>query len=265
MRAAPIAAALAGTLAAGAPVQTPPDASTLVLSAPVAVAEIDAGKLKGDLVRLAWSPDATAVYLRAAARDSRGGTTARHYVLDLATGVPKAVAGEPPWAAAYWSWKSAQAAPDAPSWRIEVEQQRKRVTATATPMGGSLARGDPSGAGTGVGMGLEETGRMVEQGQMVNVYTLRLNGEVVGEFVNAPAIPGLTFGWGPPRSRLIAFVDRDGRVAIMDAEGRKHPVPASRSALLPAWSVDGRRLAYLEGKGKKKFVLRIVEVGSPGS
>jgi hypothetical protein len=133
-------------------------------------------------------------------------------------------------------------------------------------MGGDLAKGGLEG-GTSVGgaaTGLSTGDAMAAalQGQMVNVWTLKLKGEVVGEFVNAPSIPGLTFGWAPAGTGLIAFANTSGRVVIMDEQGRKQEIASSKSALLPAWSDDGKRLAYLEKTGKNKAVLRIVEVTS---
>jgi hypothetical protein len=100
---------------------------------------------------------------------------------------------------------------------------------------------------------------------MAHYYTLRLKGEVIGEFVNTVAVPGLTFGWGPESSGLIAFVNRDGRIVVMDEQGRKRQVPASRAAVLPAWADNGGRLAYFERTGKKTAVLKVVEVkqGTP--
>jgi len=260
---------IAVVLAFGSPVPAAPqhDASKLAISAPAAIVEIDVGKLKGELVRLAWSPDAMEIYLQTAERDSRGNVKFRHYVMGLNGAPPKSADQEPAWAGPYWAWKAGQAAPGFPAWKIQVDQERKRVTATATPMAGNMARGDPSGADRGLGgsggVSVEEAARAAEQSQMATVYTLKLKGEVVGEFVNVPAMPGVTFGWGPANSGLVAFANRDGHVVIMDDQGRKKEVPSSKSALLPAWTGDGKRLAYLERTGKKKVMLRIVDITAP--
>ena len=81
--------------------------------------------------------------------------------------------------------------------------------------------------------------------------------------MNAPAIPGLTFGWGPAGTGLIAFSNPAGRLVIMDDQGRKQEIASSKSTLLPAWTDDATRLAYLERTGKDKVVLKIVEVTRP--
>ena len=241
------------------------DASKLTLSMPATIVEIDTGKLKGDVLRLSWSPDGQQLYLQTAERDRVGNIkTAHHYLVTLDGKPPTGVDQEPPWAATYWGWKSAQSAPRMTSFRIEVEQQQKRVTSTSVPMGGNLAKGGPEGGtavgGAATGFGSGDAMSAALQSQMANVFTLKLKGEVVGEFVNTPAIPGLTFGWGPAGSGLIAFSNAKGVVVIMDDQGRKQEIAASKPTLLPAWSDDGKRLAYLERTGKNKAVLKIVDV-----
>jgi hypothetical protein len=244
------------------------DASKLTLSAPTAILELDTGKLKGDLSRLSWSPDASQIYIQTIERERSGDIKAtRHYLLGLDSKATTTIDAEPPWAKNYWTWKSAQSAPGLVAFRIEPEQTQKRRTATATPMGGDLAKGSPEG-GTGVGgaatgLGAGDAMSAAIQSQMVNVYTLRLKGEVVGEFVNAPAIPGLTFGWAPVGTGLIAFANQTGRIVVMDDQGRKQEIAGSKAALLPAWSGDGARLAYLERTGRNKASLKIVEAGRP--
>jgi hypothetical protein len=256
---------LALIVAVGRPASPPADASKLTLSAPAAIVELDLGKLKGDLYRLAWSPDAKQLYLQTVERDRTGNLKAvHHYLLPLDGKTAKGVDGEPRWSAEYWAWKSMQTAPGLPAFKIEVEQQQKRMTGASTPMGGDLAKGGVEGTaslgGAATGLGAGDAMSAALQGQMVNVFTLKLKGEVVGEFINAPAIPGLTFGWAPSGTGLIAFANRDGRLVVMDDHGRKQEIPSSKSALLPAWSDDGKRLAYLEKTGKSKAVLKIVDV-----
>jgi hypothetical protein len=232
------------------------------------VIEVDTGKLKGDMWRLAWSTDGQQFYLESVERDRAGNIKAlHHYLVSRGDKSPKAVDETPAWANAYWTWKSAQSAPGLPALKIEVEQQRKRVSGTSIPMGGDLAKGgiDGSGApgGGATGFGTADALSAAQQSQMMNVYTLRLKGEVVGEFVNAPAVPGLTFGWGPQGTGLIAFVDRDGHVVVMDEQGHKQQIESSKAALLPAWSSDAKQLAYLERTGKNKAVLRTLDVTRP--
>ncbi len=258
---------LALTFAVGSP-SPAVDASKLTLSTPATIVEIDTGKLKGDLSRLAWSPDAQQLYLQTVERDRAGNIkTARHYVLERGGKPPKGIESEPAWSTAYWSWKSTQAAPGLPAFKIDVEQQQKRMSGTSIPMGGDLARGgvdtggSAGGAATGFGTGDAVSAAL--QSQMVNVFTLKLKGEVVGEFVNAPAMPGLTFGWAPAGTGLIAFANKDGRVIIMDDQGRKQEIASSKAAFLPAWTDDGKQLAFLERTGKNKAVLKIVDVTRP--
>jgi hypothetical protein len=246
--------------------QAPADATRVTVSAPAAVVDIDAGKLKGDIVRLAWSPDAGELYVQTS-ETSGLNIRLRHYRVGLDGTPPASIPEEPGWAALYWSWKSAQSAPGLSSLKIEVEQQQKRVSATSSPSGGSMARGDLPGsgsnAGAGAGMGLEDAARAVGQSQTANAVTLRLKGHVIGEFVNAAVVPGLAFSWGPSGTGLIAFVDQDRRVVIMDDQGRTQTCTRLTSAILPAWTSDGGRLAYLEKTGKRKFTVRVADVTIP--
>jgi hypothetical protein len=252
--------AMTTALVAGAPV----DATKLTLSAPASVAEIDTGKLKGDLFRLSWSPDAQQLYLQTVERDRTGNLkAAHHYLLPLDGKAPKNVDAEPPWSTAYWSWKSNRSAPGLPAFSIAVEDSKRRMTTTSIPTGGSLATGGGEAAGAGAtGLTTGDAMAAAMQSQMVTVWTLKLKGEVIGEFVNVAAVPGLTFGWGPHGSGLIAFSNPQGRVVVMDDQGRKQEVANSKSAVLPAFTNDGKKLAYLERSGKKAS-LKIVDVTRP--
>jgi hypothetical protein len=255
---------LAAILLAATPASPAVDASKLTLSAPAAIVELDTGKLKGDLFRLSWSLDGQEMYVQTVERERNGGIkSTHHYLLALDGKPPKGLDEEPVWSSRYWAWKSAQSAPGLMTFKIEVDQQRVRRTATAVPMGGDLAKGGvDGGGGIATGMSTGDAMSAAAQAQMVNVFTLKLKGAVVGEFVNTPAVPGLTFGWAPTGTGLIAFANPDGRIVIMDDQGRKQPI-ASKAALLPAWTADGARLAYLEKTGKNKATLKIVDVTRP--
>jgi len=68
---------------------------------------------------------------------------------------------------------------------------------------------------------------------------------------------------GPTGSGLIVFTPPDGKLVLMDSESRKLEVAGAKSAYLPAWTTDGKRIAYLEKSGRKKFLLRVVDVTLP--
>ena len=124
----------------------------------------------------------------------------------------------------------------------------------------------PSGGGAGGATGGSTTGDAVGaavQSQTATVVTLKLKGEVVGEFVNATPLPGATFGWGPSGTGLIAFVNGAGRLVFMDSDGRKQEVADSKAVLFPGWAADGARLVYLERSGRKKFTLKTLDITIP--
>jgi len=247
----------------GQAMQTPPPTAASVVVTPSApVVEFDMRKLKGPLVRqLAWSPDQTELYLQTyeANRDASVRNTF-HYVIPVAGGPPRQVETAPSWAVAYFQWKSGQASPDDPTWKIDVSSEKKLQSATAIPMGGDLARGGSVDA-TG-GVAVESVTAAVNQSGNVNIYSMLLSGEVVGYWENHPIVPGLTFGWAPKGVGLIAFADKAGKLALMDRGGKTRRIDSTKAVTLPAWSVDGTKLAYLEKTARTTYALVIATVGT---
>jgi hypothetical protein len=256
------------TLSLGQAAAAKPAADAVKFSPPAAIAELDMGKLKGEPWKLAWSADAKELYIQTAERDGAGVVQkARHYIIPAAGGAPKSVEEEPAWAAKYWAWKSWKAAPGSPSFQIALDERREILRATNPGRGASEAGlgGDPSaGAPVGGGGAAGRAGSVViSEGQNAVIRTMKLKGEVIGEWVNTVIVPGLTFGWSPAALDMIAFSPKDEDVVIMDQQGRKQRIDTGKTTRLPAWSDDGRKLAFLEQKDRKKFVLHVVEVGSP--
>ncbi len=114
---------------------------------------------------------------------------------------------------------------------------------------------DGGGGGVSLGASTANPGNIRS-----GVVSLLLLGESVGKFVDAKAIPGLTFGWGPENSGTIAFVDSDGRLFVMDQRKHKKPVNGVKDAMLPAWTADGTRLAYVQKTARKKYVMAWVPI-----
>jgi len=239
-------------------------AEALKVNAPVTLAELDMNKLKGVPYRLAWSPDRNELYVQTAELDGVGAVKkSRHYVMAAAGGAPKSVDEEPAWAVKYWTWKSWKAAPGSPSFAISVDERREIIKSGQAPTGGTLAGmgGDASAGATVGGGGPAGAGTMVlPEGQNANIRTMRLKGEVVGEWVNSVIVPGLTFGWSPAPLKMIAFSGRDEDLVIMDEQGRKQKVDTDNLTRLPAWSDDGKKIAFLEQKDRRKFILRVVDI-----
>lgn len=243
--------------------QSPTRVGTLKVSEPSKVAELDMGKLKGQPARLAWSADGTQLYVQTMEGSfGQPGQKLHHYALTVADGSRQDLQAEPDWASAYWTAKSAQASPDGPPLKIELKSEMRTEKTVSTPMGGDLARGGTGGdTGTGAGDALAAAYNQ----QPVPVNTMLLRGTTVGQFVNSVIVPGLTFGWGPKGSKVMAFAEpKSGRVVVLDEHGEKREVPGSKDAILPAWSADGTRIAWLQRDGKKKFTLQVtrVEAGS---
>jgi hypothetical protein len=253
--------ALAGALQAAAP---PSDARQVTLAAPQPIADVDLGKMKGDLARLAWSTDGSEFYVQTVERDRVGAVkAAHHYLVSAASKTVKDTSSEPAWATEYWTWKSAQASPASAGFAIAVDGPRRETRrSTAAPTGGALARGgtvDP-GAGTTVG----DVASAADQTQVQVIYALKVKNETLGEWVNEAVTPGANFSWAPAPLRLLAFTKRDGGpIVVIDDAGRKQELAGAKSAFLPAWSSDGKRLAWLERKDKKKYQLTVAEIAAP--
>jgi hypothetical protein len=250
-------AALAFAIALG---QTVPSSTAAInLSQPATVAQLDGGKLKGEPVQLAWSDDGTMLFLQVAERDRQGMLTKpRFYIVSTSNGMLKSIDAPPDWAADYWRWKSNKSAPASGKFAIDIKEDFRQVSATANPMGGAYAKGGtPDGS---AGTTVSEATNAVLQSQKEHVFSLTLKGETVGEFVNAQFLPGYTFGWSAPPTVLIAYANSSGHLALMDEQGIKKEVAVSRNVILPAWSTNNKRIAYIQKTGKNKYDLFVVEV-----
>lgn len=227
---------------------------------PAVVGEIDLASLKGSPVQLGWSPAGSELYLQTIEKNRDGSVKAtRHYLLSAKDGTTKQIDAEPDWAADYWLWKSNRWAPDDEGFAIEMETTKQIASATASPMAGDMAKGGRVDATAGTTM--ENAVSAVQQSQSVSVYTLRLKGAVVGEWTSERPVPGVTFGWGPKGSNLIAFADKnDGVLVVMDRSGAKKKIDGTKDVLLPAWTADGARLAYLQNRGHNKYAVVIAGV-----
>jgi len=234
------------------------DVSALVVGSPATVIELDLGKLKGEPRQLAWSPDKSSLYIQTADGNPPS-LKLHHYVLTIAAAArPDAIQtiGAPPdWAASYWSIKSDRSAPGIPSLEIDVEQKIENMKYGT----GSAGAAERSGGGNVNSAGnLEAAAQQMDN----NVVRLTLLGETVSEFVNAQPIPGLLFGWGPEKSGTIAYIAADGgRLMLLDQHKHHQSVAGTKEALLPAWSLDGTQLAWLQKSGRRKYAVMSAAVG----
>jgi hypothetical protein len=243
--------------------QPPLNSRHVEISAPVRILEVSSDALNGFPVRLSWSPDGRQIYVRAVQRDIWANEKNWHYLITLADGRISAVDREPIWSGQYWAWKSGTLCPGAPGLRIETESRVERKTPTNSGAGGSIAQnsGDPYAPGFELGPQGAAILAGAMQAQMVNTTTLKLKGQLLSTFVNTPVILGLMYGWAPGGLQAIAYANEKRALVVMDRAGSRHDVAGTKGVLLPAWSDDGRRIAWLSQQGRKKFVLMITEVG----
>jgi hypothetical protein len=220
------------------------DVTALYVSPPTAVCELDLDMVKGEVRRLSWSPDEAYLHVQTIERDGQ-----RHdYIVSRLDGEVSLAFGEPEWAAVYWAHKSNLAAPAVPDLRLEVTESHRRTRPMPFAGGGQL-----NGAQT------------PDPKNPIDAYeaevTLRLRGEEIGNWINGAPMAGDTFGWGPAGSGAILFVDRRGRLTLMDDHNRKKVVASVKGAMLPAWSAAGTRVAYLQKSGRKTLRVMAALVG----
>jgi hypothetical protein len=237
----------AGQLAAST---TAVDAAAAKLAAPTVVAELDLGKLKGDLRRLAWSEDGSQFCIQTV-DGVPPNDKVRNYVVAAAGGAVTPVDPAPAWADKYWAMKSDRVSSTDPSVIIDVEQGHETLK-YGTGSAGAIDQQDR------VSGGVTTSGANVDRAALSerrNVVRLTVLGETISEFVDERPVPGLMFGWGPPGSAILAYTDREGHLMLLDLRKHKQVVAGVRDAMLPAWSPDATRLAYVRKSGRRKFTL----------
>jgi len=222
-------------------------ALSIQIGAPARLTTIE---VKGEPTQLSWSADGAQLAIQTGERDKVGMMrNPRFYVLSAADGKLSNVPASPDWADKYWTWKSYQFAPWSPALGIDIKSDRKTISATSAPMGGSLAKG--GGADATAGTTMDDAVSAKTQSQILNVVTLSLMGETIGYFEGVQFMPGFTFGWAPKEVAAIAYVNSSGHLAVMDKDKNKLQVESTKGVLLPAWSVDGGRIAFMQKAGKK--------------
>lgn len=235
------AAWLAAPLVAGLSAQAGDaiELSRTAIGAPHAVCELDLTVLKGEVRRLSWAPNGESLHLQT--RDPRNGNLF-DYIVDLGSGELSLAFGEPAWSPEYWSRKSALAAPGLPALRLEVLESNRRTR--PAPFTGPLNGG---------------AGQTPDPRNPVDAYenevALWFAGVEIGNWINGAPMAGETFGWGPDGSGVLAFTDRRGQVVLIDRARRRMTAAGVRDAIFPAWSPDGRRIAWIQKAGRKKFRL----------
>jgi Tol biopolymer transport system component len=55
-------------------------------------------------------------------------------------------------------------------------------------------------------------------------------------------------------------VNSGGRLAVIDKDKNKQQVEGTKNVILPAWSTDGSKIAFLEKAGKNKYELYVAAV-----
>lgn len=234
------------------------DVSRMTTSPPTVVTTIDSAKVKGEPWRLAWEPGAQVLYLQTA----EGPTppfSVHHYTIAVSGGAVTPVDAEPAWASEYWTFKQDRSAPGLPALVIDIEQTEEPITG-GTAAAGVLDRESTADRVADRGVSSSDLNKGGPGKQTAHVTRLRLLGEEVAVWVNAYANPGAKFGWGPSGSGAIVHVDQNGRLILFDEHKHRQAVAGVKNALLPAWSTDGARLAFLQKTGRNTYAVEWMNV-----
>ena len=97
--------------------------------------------------------------------------------------------------------------------------------------------------------------------QIQTVYTLRVKGESLGEWINEAVVPGVNFGWAPAPAALLAYTKRTGGpIVVLDEQGHKQELSGPKDAIVPAWSENGARMAWVERVDRKKLNVMVADI-----
>lgn len=238
----------------------PVDVSSLIAGPPTVVVELDLGKLKGEPRQLCWSPDLTELYLQTA-EGKPPQERLRHYVITVAGGAMASVERVPAWAVEYWNVKQDRIAPGMPSLEIAVEQTVETLK-TGVGQAGVLDRqSSPSGVVANNGPTPDSLAAGQHGNSLANVVRLKLVGEEIAIWVNERPIPGTRFGWGPSGTGSLVCLDEQGSLVLFDRLKHRQTIKGVKDAMLPAWSADGARLAYVQKLGKKRIAVATMTLG----
>jgi hypothetical protein len=80
------------------------------------------------------------------------------------------------------------------------------------------------------------------------------------DWINGAPLAGETFGCGPSGSGALAFVDRAGRVSLVDREQPRQTIAGVKNAALPAWSDDGSWIAFLQKSSRRRYMSTVVAI-----
>ncbi len=220
----------------------PFDAESVSVAPPTTITQLTGKTLRGVPSRLSWAPDGATLYVQT--RDGVGAAAqTRHFQLRLGREGISTLDEEPDWAADYWHNKVLETAPGMPWLKIDVslDNQRQRVAPFAGGFTGATGSGSDAASS-----------------YTLAYVTLRYLGVEIGRWMTDEPKSGVTFGWGPPGTGALAFVDKQGRLTLLDKEKRQRLIAKSSSVMLPAWSPDGSYVAFLEKHGRTTYQLMTV-------
>jgi hypothetical protein len=237
-----------GLIFAASIITAPTAQQSFAVGAPTLLIDLQGSRFKGDPSQLAWSPDSTTLCLQTLQGDKPPLTT-RYYLIRVGEHDFHGLDVAPEWAATYWTWKANRTPPGHPELVIQVETHNKGGKIPTQSLRAKAANNQMENA---VAAQNEAEGSVVR--------TLTLNGEAIGQYVDQPLVPGMTFGWSPEALHALAYTRVNGRLALMDLQGGSLEIDATKNIQLPAWSPDGSQVVYIQPEGHHRYSLMQLQV-----
>lgn len=251
---------VASLLTFAAPSSDPPPLS---VAPPAVVLEIDAGQVHGTPIQLSWSPDSASWYLETF--EGQAPNVKRHrFLVAVGDRTPRPIDETPAWAVDYWNFKSNRIVPAHPLIMIAVDEGKE---AHQIPNQNLRQKAAATAENSRTGGQMSLAGSMDSSNDFANaarVLTLSIADKPISVLVDEPLTPGVTFGWSPKEYDSVAFRNEHHHgLSIYRIDGPTLEVSDTRDVLLPAWSPDGSKIAFLQQTGKKKYELRQLKVSLP--
>ena len=193
-------------------------------------------------VMLSWSPDNSTLFVYAELLSQIAEKSVR--VLGKADFSIPATGGEfkeekerPAWVKEYWDRKSALVSSDGAQVKKEASSRMEEVYTLA---GKEIGRPWYSHFGSQAAMD--------KHLNRSSALRSRLSRGGAVQTEKAPKVdifyPGMTYSWSPPGGNAIVYYD-DFKVYVMSDEGKEKKTIASGDLYLPAWSNDGKKVAFI--------------------
>jgi hypothetical protein len=163
---------------------------------------------------------------------------------------------QPSWAGPYWNFKSSLTSPDG----AEIKRDASRRVESSYRLSGKVV-GRPWYAWRRTAA--LDKHLTADHTRSPDAATRTSPSRGLGETRSGPEphlfYPGMTWSWSPPGGNAIVYYD-DFKVRIMSNDGKVKKKIASGDYYLPAWSHDGKKVAFIRLPTSEIWDIHVVEL-----